>query len=113
MSTGKSQAICILCHIACEVPLSLCYKSGLRYFKTWQNFEKEPVFGKKSRLVQAVLTNIQIRILHVLISKIDIVPGVLCGCEIWCHMSREEHKLRVCESRLVRYTDNFVGILKK
>jgi len=28
-------------------------------------------------------------------------PVILCGCEIWCVMSREEHRLRVCESRVV------------
>ena len=40
--------------------------------------------------------------LHVLICKTDIVPVILCGCEIWCLVSREEHRLRVCESRVVR-----------
>jgi hypothetical protein len=26
----------------------------------------------------------------------------VCGCEIWCLTSGEEHRLRVCESGLVR-----------
>jgi hypothetical protein len=40
--------------------------------------------------------------LHVLIYKTDIVPVILCGYEIWCLALREEHRLRVCESREVR-----------
>ena len=40
--------------------------------------------------------------LHVLIYKTDIVHLILCGCDIWCIMSREEHTLRVCEIRVVR-----------
>jgi len=39
--------------------------------------------------------------LHVLICKTDIVPVILCGCEIWCLVSREQHILRVFESRVV------------
>ena len=31
--TGKSLTICFLCHIVCDVPLSLCHKSGLRCVK--------------------------------------------------------------------------------
>jgi hypothetical protein len=40
--------------------------------------------------------------LHVLIYKTEIVPVILCGCEIWCLLSREEHRLKVFEGRLVR-----------
>jgi len=40
--------------------------------------------------------------LHVLIYKTEIVHVILCGCEIWCLTSREEHRLRVFESRVVR-----------
>ena len=40
--------------------------------------------------------------LHVLIYKTDSVLVILCGCEIWCLMSRKEHRLRVCEGRVVR-----------
>jgi hypothetical protein len=47
-------------------------------------------------------TIIQFRMLHVLICNSDIVPVILCGCEICCLTSREEHRLRVCESRVVR-----------
>ena len=39
--------------------------------------------------------------LHVPICKTDIFSVMLCGCEIWCLTSREEHGLRVCESRVV------------
>jgi len=31
--------------------------------------------------------------LHVLIHKTEIVPVILCGCEIWCLTSREGHRL--------------------
>jgi len=31
--------------------------------------------------------------LQVLICETDIVPVILCGCEIWCLMWREENKL--------------------
>jgi hypothetical protein len=40
--------------------------------------------------------------LHVLSYKTDIITVILCGCDIWCFTSREEHRLRVCESRGVR-----------
>jgi hypothetical protein len=30
----KCLAVCILCHITCEVSLSLCRKFGLRYVKS-------------------------------------------------------------------------------
>jgi len=32
----KSWTFGILCHIACEVPLSLCPESGSRLVKSWQ-----------------------------------------------------------------------------
>jgi len=38
--------------------------------------------------------------LHVLIYKTETVPVILCGCEIWCLTSREEHRLTVFESRV-------------
>jgi hypothetical protein len=38
---------------------------------------------------------------HVLVYKTDIVPVILCGCEIWSLMSKEEIKLKVIESRVV------------
>jgi len=33
---------------------------------------------------------------------VDIVTVILCGCEVWCLTSREEDRLRVCDSRGVR-----------
>jgi hypothetical protein len=41
--------------------------------------------------------------MHVLSYKTDIVTVILCGCEILSYiMRRREHRLRVCESRVVR-----------
>ena len=34
--------------------------------------------------------------------RMDIVPLTLCGCVILCLISREEYRLRFCDSRLVR-----------
>ena len=31
--------------------------------------------------------------------RVDIVTVILCGCAVWCLTSREEHRLRVCDSR--------------
>jgi len=39
-----SWAICILCHTACEVPLSR--KSALRYVKSWRNLRRTMIFEK-------------------------------------------------------------------
>jgi len=60
------------------------------------------ILEKRAEWVQAILAAIRFRILHVLIYKTDIFIVILCGCEIWCLTSREEHRLRVCESRVVR-----------
>jgi len=49
---------------------------------------------KRTRYVQVILATIHFRMLHVLIHKTEIVPFILCGCEIWCLISREEHRLR-------------------
>ena len=51
--------------------------------------------------VQATLATVQFRMLRVLIYKTDIVPVILCGCEIWHLISGEEHRLTVCEHRVV------------
>jgi len=45
---AMSRAICVKYYIACEVPLSLCCKSGLRYVRL--KCEKDHDLGKKSRL---------------------------------------------------------------
>ena len=42
-------AICILCHTACGVPLSLCRMSDLRYDESWQNLRRAMILEKKSR----------------------------------------------------------------
>jgi len=39
---------------------------------------------------------------HVLIYKSDIVPVIFCGCEIWSLMSKEEIRLKVIDSMVVR-----------
>jgi len=36
-----------------------------------------------------MLVAIQCRMLHVLIYRTEILPVMLCGCEIWCVTSRE------------------------
>ena len=59
------------------------------------------VLEKGAGKVQAILVTIQFRMLHVLSYRTDIVTVILCGCEIWCLTSRG-HRLRVCESRVVR-----------
>jgi len=43
-----------------------------------------------------MIAALQCRMLLVLIYNIEIVPVVLCGYEIWCLTSREEHRMRVC-----------------
>jgi len=43
-----------------------------------------------------------VRMLYVLIYETEIVPVILCGSEIWCLTSREEHRLRVIKSMVVR-----------
>jgi len=53
-------------------------------------------------LVQAILATAQFALLHVLIYKTEIVPGILCGCETWCLPSRGEKILNACDSRVVR-----------
>jgi hypothetical protein len=42
------------------------------------------------------------RILNFKIYKTIILPVVLCGCETWSLTSREEHRLRVFENRVMR-----------
>ena len=57
---------------------------------------------KRAGKVQSILATFQFRMLHVLIYRTHIVPVILCWCEIWCVTSREEQRLRVCDSRVVR-----------
>ena len=52
--------------------------------------------------MHAILATFQFRMLHLPNCKTDIVPVILCGCEIRCLVLREEHRLKVCESRVVR-----------
>jgi len=51
------------------------------------------IFGKSGGKVQAILAAVEFRMLHVLSYRTDIVTVILCGCEIWCLTSREEHSL--------------------
>ena len=44
---------------------------------------------------------LKFNILMVILKDVFIVLIILCGSEIWCLTSREEHRLRVCESRVV------------
>jgi len=57
---------------------------------------------KKSRIGVCHTCYLSVQNVTFFICKTDIVPVILCGCEIWCLVSREEHRLRVCESRVVR-----------
>ena len=56
----------------------------------------------KEQNSQAILAAVQFRMFHVLIYKNDIVPVILCVCEIWYVMSREENRQRVCGTRVDR-----------
>jgi hypothetical protein len=68
--------------------------------------------GFKSRLnsgntcyhsVQSLLSSrLLSRNLKVKINKTIILPVVLYGCETWSLTLREEHRLRVCENRVLR-----------
>jgi hypothetical protein len=49
------------------------------------------ILGKRAGYDQAILGTIQFIMLHVLFYKTDIVSVILCGYEIWCVTSREEH----------------------
>jgi hypothetical protein len=85
----KFLEVCILCHIACEVSLSLCCKFDLRYVKSLHNL-RTLIVNKRARKVQVILAAVQFRMLHVLIYETDILPVILCWCEIWCLASREQ-----------------------
>jgi hypothetical protein len=53
--------------------------------------------------VQSLLSShLLSRIVKVKIYKTVILPVVLCGCETWSLMLREEHRLRVFENRVLR-----------
>jgi hypothetical protein len=60
------------------------------------------ILEERAGYVRMILAAIQFIICPVLSCKTDIVSVILCGCEIWCLVSREEHRLRICESRVVR-----------
>ena len=93
----KSRAICILCHIACAVLLSLCHKPCLIYVKSWQKLRAVNLV-KKSRINAVNTCNISVQNVACTDIQTDIVAVILCGCEIWCVTSREEHTLRVCKA---------------
>jgi hypothetical protein len=42
--------------------------------------------------------------INIRIYKVIILPVVLYGCDIWSVASREEHKLKVLEKRVLRRT---------
>jgi len=58
------------------------------------------ILAERAGYVEAILVTFQFRMLH--ICKTDIVPVILCGCEICCLVSREECRWMVCESRVER-----------
>ena len=51
----KSQAICILCHIACEVLLSVCHKPCLIYVKSWQKLRTMNLVKEQNKFRQYLL----------------------------------------------------------
>jgi hypothetical protein len=55
------------------------------------------LFGAKSFFFQFVSKNIKIKI-----NKTVILPDVFCGCETWSLTLREERRLRVFDSRVLR-----------
>ena len=48
--------------------------------------------GCKEQYCQAILAAVQFGVFRVLIYKTDIVRVILCGCEIWSVVSREENR---------------------
>jgi hypothetical protein len=62
-----------------------------------------------------MLATILLRVVHlpnsflknskIKIYKIEILPAVLCGCETWSLMTREDDGLRVYENRVLRRRD--------
>ncbi len=58
--------------------------------------------GEKSRVGSVNTCCHSVQNAPVLIYRTDSVTVILCGSGIWCLMSREDHRLRVCESRAVR-----------
>jgi hypothetical protein len=54
-------------------------------------------FGPEPFVLSPAVKNVKVRIY-----KIIILPVILCGCETWSLIVREEHKLRVFENRVVR-----------
>ena len=60
------------------------------------------MLGKKIRIGSVSTCCLSVQNAHVLIYSTDGVTVILCGSGIWCLMSREDHRLMVCESRGVR-----------
>ena len=58
--------------------------------------------GKKSTIGSRNTCYHSVQNAHVLIYSTDSVTVILCGSAIWCLMSREDHRLRVWESRGLR-----------
>ena len=62
------------------------------------NFEEDHDIGKMSRVGSGNTCYHSVQNAHLLIYKTDSVTVILCGSGIWCLMSREDHRLMVCES---------------
>jgi hypothetical protein len=76
---------------------------------TYQNHMHEEIKSRLNsgnacyHLVQNLLCSCLLsRNLKVKIYKTIILPVVLCGCETWYLILREEHRLRVFENRVLR-----------
>ena len=55
-----------------------------------------PSFGEEPLACSLLFGNIKIKIQKILIS-----PVVLCECKTWPFILREEHRLRVCDNRVL------------
>jgi len=54
-------------------------------------------FGAESSVFQFVIKNVKIKMYRTII-----LPVVLCGCENWSLILREERRMRVFENRVLR-----------
>ena len=58
--------------------------------------------GETPSLVQNLVSSSLSKNININIYRTIILPVVLCGCETWSIMSREERRLRVFENRVLR-----------
>ena len=76
---GNVWSSLILWHVACEVPLSHCCKSGSRYVRILLNLTRAMFLEKRARNFQAILAAIQFRISHELVHKLVLFLSFCLG----------------------------------